>query len=487
MSFACLLFLMAFSAHAATSLTHNGITWKFDKDYEVGTFVNGEYWVIGPITIVGISNSLNNPAFTPRKGQNGSMINPKGDQLQGYDDGLDTYRENLNAALPNGKPVSTDNPLILQPKQTLISMVSWLYRSASDREPGCPVGPRPRIRAAGILTCLDKAPPPDSFRPSYCDNDKTVKFSKKDIKFELLPKLAPADNVPAVPNVKRQLERTWVDHVNGWTGDHLHPSEHMPNYGRDMTRIVNTASLLLMLDFDQLPDKPSKEPLLISMLQYGIDLAGIADAGGYWAADGGISMGRKWPILFAGILFNDKHMSNVGQWTTQFQEDQQTFYVTQKVVENTHSAGWMPDKRSIQLLPYEKDHIGMPEWGIRHAQQPCYGKYLDNRCWAATYRDINNACYPGTALAALIMGQKNAWNHDAFFDYADRVMEICDGYALRNANHLASFERSMWHTYRSKFLPNAKSWTDYATCECLAGIGTGNKLPPSPETKGNRK
>jgi hypothetical protein len=31
-----------------SSIEQYGITWTFDKEYQCGQFVNGDYWVLGP-------------------------------------------------------------------------------------------------------------------------------------------------------------------------------------------------------------------------------------------------------------------------------------------------------------------------------------------------------------------------------------------------------------------------------------------------------
>ena len=56
----------------ADSITQFGITWTFDRDYTVGQFANGDYWVVGPVTIIGID-----PPSTEINGRtkNGSMLN----------------------------------------------------------------------------------------------------------------------------------------------------------------------------------------------------------------------------------------------------------------------------------------------------------------------------------------------------------------------------------------------------------------------------
>src|SRR5690606_24543772 len=94
-------------ATTTTALSQNGITWTFAEPVSYGTFVTGEYWVVGPVEVIDISNDLNSPDYTTREGQNGAMVNPligHGRDKQGYDDGLTSYDESLNAGRPNGEP-----------------------------------------------------------------------------------------------------------------------------------------------------------------------------------------------------------------------------------------------------------------------------------------------------------------------------------------------------------------------------------------------
>lgn len=446
------------------SITHNGVTWEVQGlGHTQGTFVNGDPWVVGPVTITRITNNLNSPLYTPRKGQNGSMVNPlvgHNPSHQGYDDGLTSYREALNAGLPNGLPVSPSNPLVVPVGSTLVSMVSWLYKSETDAEPGCPSfnggtnAPRPVTRSAGVLTVLDAAPPANAFRPPYAGQDKTVRYTLANIDRSKLLNLVPTANTPNPATLAQSISRTWIDHGYEYLGAMFHPSEHMPNYGRDMAQLTLQASLILHLDFSQLSGNPSKDPILLPLLQYGIDTCGIADAGGGWPANGGHHMGRFWPVLFAGIMLNDPHMKAAGTWgrhrgstyasqdtgLTEFQEFQNHFYVGAAEVAMTHSAAWDPDTRAT-LIPYENSDIGTPDWGIRHSNNP----ESDNASMDATYRDINGACTPGFVLAARLMGAQRLWNHDPYFDYADRYMALTGG--VNGINDLPIFARKMWQAY----------------------------------------
>ena len=62
---------------SASSISQYGITWTFDKAYPVGQFVNGDWWVKGPVVVASVSPA---PIFgannTDQLARNGSCINP---------------------------------------------------------------------------------------------------------------------------------------------------------------------------------------------------------------------------------------------------------------------------------------------------------------------------------------------------------------------------------------------------------------------------
>ena len=441
-------------AEESDHISQYGIIWTFDKAYPVGQFCTGDYWVVGPVKIIGITTDLHAPGFVPQPGEDGSMVNPGTDGLQGYCSHLTgSYRANLNAALIGGKPVSADNPLSLKVNSSLVSMVSWLYKSPKEAEPGTPrfgdatKVPRSATRVGAVLTVISQVPPEGSFRPPYCGNDKTVKFNVKQLDLSKLKNLDPVKETPNPVELAKQMARPWIDHVNGWYGADVHPTENMPNYGREIALMTSNFALLLQVDFSKLPGKPTKDKLVVELVQFGIDCTGIADNGGGWPHDGGHAFGRKLPILFAGAMLNDAHMKDVGHWKTRFQEDEQTFYVTQKEVDITHSPQWNPDKRGGAPEPYTKEDIGLPEWGIRHAFEP----NCDNRALSAIYRPLNGLVYPGMILAARLMGLEEAWNHKALFDYTDRWMKLTNGILGGNgAGDSPAFYINMWKAYGVK-------------------------------------
>jgi hypothetical protein len=150
-----------------------------------------------------------------------------------------------------------------------------------------------------------------------------------------------------------------------------------------------------------------------------------------------------------------------------FQEDDQTFHVTQFDVDITNGPAWSPDSRDAQVHPYETGDLGMPEWGIRHSDMP----QVSNKYWQTVYRETSTAtAWGGFVLAARIIGAVDLWNHPALFDYQDRFIAIASGnsdpfgfnvpgeragYPVWGSSFIDTYDRDfvmdMWNRYRSSY------------------------------------
>jgi len=457
-----------------------GITWTFSKDYSVGQFANGDYWVVGPVTIIKID-----PASVEVNGRtiNGSMVNPSPrlNKKEGYDSELyaryhkaGDYDPGLNAARPDGRDLSKSNPLVLQPNCSLVSAVSTPKTDGSAR-----------LQTAAILTVLGSVPEEGSFRPPYSGTDKAIRFNTRQLNYTLLASLKPVPGSPGLSTVERYFERPWIDHIPLWPGRSHHPADNMPDYGREMATQIGIGALMLHLNFSN----RQKEKLLVRYVQLGIDLYGVVRDGGEknWVGMGGHANGRKFPILFAGLVLGDDDMKNIGEKSgdylysdgygpdnappdyVHFGEDDQTFYVTQVDIDATHSPEWNPDRRDVQKIPYEREDIGLPEWGIVHA----IGPDRSNKYWKTMYRSVSSPCWGGIVLAVHIMGVKDLWNHDALFDYKDRYMQ-----ATANYRQTSRFVKSMWDVYRDDYPP---VWTMSPKLNIAAAGGTVAKVPDKPD------
>jgi PKD repeat protein len=447
-------------SYRANTIQQFGITWKFSDYRTIGQFANGDFWVVGPVTITGIT-----PASTSVDGRvmNGSMLNPSPTNgSQGYDSSM--YANTYSAALNVAFNCSQNNPLILQPGSSLVSTTSIAQAGAI-----------PQLERAAVLTVLGTTPTAGSFRPPYAGTDKTVRFNKSQLNYSLLRSLPPVSDTPSLSSVEGKFAAPWIDHQRGWPQRMQHPSLNMPDYGREIHNEIGIGGLMLHLNFPV----EQKQTLMVRYVQLGIDFYGIVKAGGVWnwVGEGGHGGGRKWPILFAGMVLNDTEMKSIGQKSgdylyssgygpgncpldyVHFAEDDQTFYVSQLDVTLTNGPSWRPDTRNGTPAPYTQADIGLPEWGIMHAHNP----QTSDKALYTIYRSVACPPFHTTALAALLTpGAKELWNHNAYFDYTDRYVEFTGpGGAYAGYWHTWSkFTDNMWHAYRAQCGP---IWPETAT------------------------
>lgn len=313
-------------AELTSAITEYGITWTFDKPYESGRFINGDYWVTGPVRIIAIE-----PPCVKEDNHiyNGSQINPSpcDGVTQGFDNWAGVVRQGYSAAdyetirkigieefrkqrkenpqqkekidadkNPHYDPklnvaygISKDKPLLVPPGSSLVSFVC-------NKEFKL-VGELVHPEIAAVLTVLHKPAPEGSFRPSYADKDKTL-YNWNQIKKERLALLRnlempefppkPGEGTNAANRVNSWMGGAYgpppVEEVAGWfqkpwytvmpepKGSCARPLQNMMFYGRDIAAQVSIAGLMLHLNYPE----EQKKKLLINMIQVGIDLYGVA-------------------------------------------------------------------------------------------------------------------------------------------------------------------------------------------------------------------
>jgi hypothetical protein len=428
-------------------ISQYGITWTFDKPVKSGQFITGDWWVIGPVTVVKItpepgpiaadSTKIRNNQWgdtslkIDTRMRNGSMVVLKAGYDQGYDSRNASYKESASIKLPyelktNLTLISTiSNPTV--PVDNFCKNIMWDSEKKS----------RVTLKVAAVLTCLKKVPPADAFRPPFAGTEKPI-YRAKDIHWDLLPKLQPVASVPSWEEVEGYFSKCWIDHLLSWEQQELVPYENMPNYGREHSRVVSIGSLMTMLDVP----KEKKEKLVIGFIQHGIDLSGTAKVGGFWNEGGGHSSGRKWPILYAGLVLKKPAIYKLPK-SAFFQEDTQTYY----------GKGWFGQ----DVLYWMVQH---------HGQRSHYEEKMPDQWeqWDKTtegYRTCcNGAAWVGEALSARYMKAIKLWGHDAWFDYVERWMRPDDPFkearavgkhprpgAETRAND--DFVTDMWRTHRA--------------------------------------
>ena len=413
------------------SVSQYGITWKFEKPARVGQFLNGDFYVVGAATVAGIDPA---PRFgkdvaddeidsyeTKKLGQktftrddvvrNGSVLNPPAKQEVGFDSGVKSYfKPGLASRLP----------IALNPGDSLVSTISnksgesgsFPYHAGGRRGDG----DNSPVKTAAILTCVAAPQPADAFRPAYCDREQTIYLSRN-LKRDLLKKFPRPDSTPKDLAVwVRVFQRPWVN--TGFFGFDQ-PMDNMPQYGQWVGQAPSIAGCMLMLDYP--PEQ--KEPLLVNVVQVGIDYWGAVKSGHPgWEGWGGHGSGRKFPVVLGGLLLGDEKMASptAAFPKVNFGEDNQTMYgecwTGAKVCfaghSGVHADGSIPRKA---WGPYE--HMRPADWdkpGQSNMQSEAYRRANSSTSWV------------GQALVMRMLQAEKQWNHDAFFDYVDRWMFEAD-------------------------------------------------------------
>ncbi|MBN1495678.1 MAG: hypothetical protein JXA07_02850 [Spirochaetes bacterium] len=478
-----------------SSIEQNGISCFFSQKHHVGKFVNGDYWVVGPVMLTRVSAKK-----APEKINDyvGIMINPRVSNEQGYDSRSAGYNPALAVTLP--RKVNPGDSIVLTTSLKKIGGNEGTF-----------------LYDAIVITIVDAPQSGDKFRPPYSRPSRLERsgvdpliYSSNDLVWDYLKSLPKPFRAPSLRESARLVERVWLDHWKGagFIGSRIHPLNNMRDYGRDIAANLSEVALQLMLDYS----REEKNKLLISLVQIGIDFYGIALDGGVWIADGGHNSGRKFPIVFAGLLLNNSDMLNIQQkfyrknksiegYQYRFAEDGQTYYYDDAylpdyadVVTNRRAAG-VEDKKSVAVKGVrgwigklnggkgdaalwrltewtmngtyvaEHEHIPLELW------QPLSGG-SDSHPKSESYRRCcTSKAWIGYCLALRLMGEKavQSWNHNAFFDYCYRFMEEDDSmftallakkykrsYDARQGSSLTEFVDDMWKMYGKKYIPFKK-------------------------------
>ena len=271
-------------------ITQYGITWTFSDSVSCGQFVNGDWWVLGPVTINSITPDFEN-------GMNGWQVNPSSFTEQGYDSRGSGYNSNLVSSLP----------LIVNSPSSIIKTIS-----NSGNSCGYNPGEVCYIDTASVLTVFNSMPsnnPSDLFRPAFAGSVKNL-YDSNNIQTQLLPSLVPPAGIviPSIASIENNFERVQLDYP-GWAFRSIHPDQNIRNYGADISLDTGDAALRLMLN----DDLSLKMNALINYIQAGIDYAGMISNGADYSTSGGggHENGRLAPVVFAGIMLNDETIKNL--------------------------------------------------------------------------------------------------------------------------------------------------------------------------------
>ncbi len=211
----------------------------------VGQFVTGDYYVVGPVTISGISPAPQ----TAAPYQNGSVKNLP--TATGHS-AFDQPSASTTAPISRGsstRPSRLYPPFTLAPGDTLVSAVS-LDTVLTLPEPFAGAGAMNNspIKNMSVLTVLGAVPGVGRLSaPRTCDRSQALYYAG-DVQRSLLPSLTPPNpsGTPPLSRYEPMMIRPWID-VTFFLWDV--PGEYMASYSQHFTFVEEYAALLLTLDF----------------------------------------------------------------------------------------------------------------------------------------------------------------------------------------------------------------------------------------------
>ncbi len=400
--FAAVLWLTSYSILlAATAVTHNGITWKFDRDYNVGQYITGDYYVVDPGTGVKIVSVTPGPS----SGRNGSMVNPTSSTAQGFDDRISYYSAGTTVTFPVTLSAASGIKSLISTESYVSAEAftpTWSRKLVSSTHA--------RLLHAGVLTIVPSAPSQKSFRPPLFGTKKPT-YSVSMLNLSRLPRIPAPGDVPNSSFYERGLRRPWLQFLKDWTCRAMHPLENMLNYHEDIGQFLSDASCILVTD-------KFSDDLLYFYVQQGIDSYHTFDA-----VDGDSACFRM-PVIFAGVLLGNAEMRDFwldGRNNTAPRDAEKFYYWNER--KSTVSSKLVPAGQTWtgakvffrkQVGNTEHEHLHPSEWG-----------QVENG-GGKKQEDYRHCCdsipHVGMAVAAKILGMTREWNNPALFDYVDRWM-----------------------------------------------------------------
>lgn len=397
--FACIIAAiagLAGTADGAKSVSQYGITWSFLEDRPVGQFVNGDWWVVGPVTLTAIATPDDYPGRSY-----GTMLNvmPRTSQ------GLIGWTHAGDLPYDAAKNIRTKLPISVAAGNSICSVTA----SADPGNVTEWVKLKTLFKEFAVLTVVAEPPAPGSFRPAYAGKDKAIKHNLSQLNFAALRNIK-APNAAHIPS-KKWLEDATVRPLLEMSNSYMNSDYKAANdsfyprrtYGREISNIGVAAGIFLNLENTNV----MKERLLINMCQWGIDLQGLISNGMIWHSNGGHQHGRKLPLFIAAKALGDAAMlkncnaANYGN----FQEDTGHWFVTQKDIDTPRVPSTIP--------PYTQSMLGMPEWG-----PGSWERDKASPSWFLTgYRFINGGPNCGAVLCVSLMNGRSEYGNEAYFRY----------------------------------------------------------------------
>lgn len=433
----------------------NGTTFTFSAPRPAGQYANGDWWVLGPVSITSISPAStvqasgvdgNGTTFTNRA-VHGAMVNPgnrsyapgglTGNNIgNGVRQGFDGIGQGVSGiaytSADNVDPGATGAPVTLT-SGSVVKFVSALTN--------IPVNRRPVGLDMVVLTVVDSIPRAGDLRPGVSRARKPSNINSSQFNLGVFRNLAPPASAPsfatALSWVDRYVEAAFPDFL---TNTSLKGANNHPEYGQDVANQLHPAMLCLHLNSFS---AEQKRILLCHMATIADDFVARAEEGSITQPiGGGNSMKKALIVICAAAL--GRHMP--ASWQTflaaannnRWAEDGQIFNVAGRHIGLSRASA---DGRPRSAYTYRM--LGSADW----IEQPTGNGIFAGSNWNAFYRDIVSYSVYGGALAVeLTTGGKALWQNDSFWRYYDTV--FLRRFEGSPGNQMTTFVRDMAAAYR---------------------------------------
>lgn len=410
-----------------------------------GRYVTGDPWVVGPVTVSSVS-----PAWDGTT--NGSMVDPDpAGTTQGYDN-----RAGMSFTFAGG--VRQTFPFTLRPGQSLISTVGKAVPTTD--------GGATHVSDASVLTCVSASQSATAFRPPYVSGTKAA-WTTGDVNYGLLLGLAVPSGTSAIDmsSSGNYANRVLLHHgaVNVFHSQ-IMPENHTDAIGGYPYEVALELGRMALACHCNIA---AAQSIANRLIQFGIDMYACANSNGEtWSWNGGFGVGKKWPIVFAGLMLNSTPMKNPPLFVTgssgllKFQEDANTYYGNPSGT----TPRWGEDCTLTPGSYSDSNHSCRPSAGDVDQWELADLGGVEGATAGAYEVCCNPRAFIGPALACRLMSQMALWNHTEFFDYTDRFVNTvaaamaADGqFGLANDFQIdvnkyggdgAFFMKRMWETYR---------------------------------------
>lgn len=418
-----LLFIWVEPAWADTSLTAplgNSITWTPSRT--VGQYANGDYYIVGSISITdkspkdvdGVAPHLHGCEVNPEPPDSTSVSNAL---MQGMTHGLDSrirfnmYSAALNlcAALPTAT-INAGSSIILGK-----SLTNCTQRNKADSQ--C-------IEAIDVVTVVSEAPPANSFRPPFAGTDKSFAATTASIRYNVLHDWKSRGALPKLAALESEcifLGPVYILSSGTQSWEKLAPTSRCNTpRGQGYGRATNWGILDVMAALNSNANDAAKQTMAVRIIQAAIDIYGQYNAGRWFAGAGGFCWAAKEVLVFGASLLNNEpmmlaaHPDNSGhRWcsTTIFK------HVESSDVSLTRApyCGANTPKVTTKCVAFTTEMIG------RAQQCANFGNWIHNpdRCSAIVNPEYYwiASSYVGIAMILSKMSLEEEVGWPAFFEY----------------------------------------------------------------------